>query len=142
MPADYLQIAGRLLTQSAVGGRAAEACAAAVGGVHRKLHYRLAPLIGVAGMSALFARSVKVTSHAFPALVDFPMGTLGGRMNAAEPLGLRLANMPDAEAWKAATTLYANLLGLTSSLIGEPLVLLVLKRAFPNFGVAAKQESE
>jgi len=142
MPADYSQIAERLLTQFAVDGVTAETCAAAVGSVHQELHCRLAPLVGAAGMSALLARSVRVTCRAFPALLEFPSGTLGESTNAGEQLGLLLCKMPHAQAWKAATALYANLLGLTSSLIGERLVLMVLKRAFASVDVSAQQESE
>ena len=53
-----------------------------------------------------------------------------------------IGNLERAAALAAAKALYANFLGLTSALIGERLVLLVLQRAFPNLDVTAKQESE
>ena len=58
---DNAEIARRMLTHDNVAFDTAAACAAAVGNVNQRLHHRLAPLIGVTGMRALFARSIKLT---------------------------------------------------------------------------------
>jgi hypothetical protein len=139
---DYAEIAQRMLTHdSAAFGTAAE-CAAAVANVNQRLHHRLAPLIGVTGMRALFARSVKVTCVEYPALLALQSPEFGDNANIADPLVRLLSKLEDSVARATATALYANLISLTSTLIGERLVLLVLQRAFPKLDVTAKQESE
>ena len=117
-------------------------CAAAMESMHRKLSGRLVPLIGVAGMRALFEGSVKVTCREFPTLLEVPSGAWSANSNLAEALGVLLGNIDQALAWTATKSLYANFLGLTTTLLGERLVLLVLQRAFPDLDVTAKQEFE
>ncbi|HEY5377736.1 MAG TPA: hypothetical protein VIK01_28845 [Polyangiaceae bacterium] len=139
---DYAELAQRLLTHdSALFSTAAE-CAAAVSNVNQRLHHRLAPLVGVTGMRALFARSVKLTCVQHPALSALRSPEFGDNAGIAEPLVELLSKLEYGVARAAATALYTNFLGLTSTLIGERLVLLVLQRAFPKLDVTAKQESE
>ena len=66
----------------------------------------------------------------------------GDNANIADALVGLLSGLEYGAARAAATALYANFLGLTSTLIGERLVLLALQRAFPKIDVTAKQESE
>lgn len=131
-----------MLLHDSVGEVTAAACAASAASVLERLQSRLAPLVGTAGMRALFARAVKLTSSEFAALARVRSAMLAENVNAAESLTDVLSGMDATAAWPAATALYANFLELTSSLIGERLVLLVLQRAFPNVDVTAKQESE
>ena len=93
-------------------------------------------------MRALFARAVKLTTTEFAALAPLRIALLDEKVNAGESLTDVLNSLDAATAWAAATALYTNFLTLTSSLIGEHLVLLVVQRAFPKIDVAAKQESE
>ena len=139
---DYTEIAQCMLTHDGAAFSTAEACAAAVGNVNQRLHHRLAPLIGVTGMRALFARSVKLTCVQHPVLLALRTPELGDNANIADPLVRLLSKLEYDVAWATATALYANLINLTSTLIGERLVLLVLQRAFPKLDVVAKQESE
>lgn len=138
----YVEVAQRLLMVEALDRATAEGGARAVRSVRQKLHYRMVPLIGASGMRALFERSVRVTSAAFPVLADEPPVFVDDPTKTAEPVAERIAGLEPRAAWAAATALFANFLGLTSTLIGERLVLLVLQRAFPMIDVTAKLESE
>lgn len=139
---DYTEMAQRLLMQEAADPATAEAGARAVRSVHQKLHYRMVPLIGATGMRALFERSVRVTSAAFPALTPEPRAASEDPTKSADAVAERIAALEPRVAWAAAVALFSNFFGLTSSLIGERLVLLVLQRAFPSIDVTAKRESE
>lgn len=139
---DYAELARRMLTHESSGARTAAGCAAAVGSVNQRLQHRLEPLIGVAGMRALYARSVKLTCAEFPQLAALRNPGLGDKADIAESLVGLLTALEQSVAWTAATALYANFIDLTTTLIGERLVLLVLQRAFPQIDVSAKQESE
>jgi hypothetical protein len=138
----FSQIARQMLLHDSIGELTAAACAASAASVLERLQARLAPLLGVAGMRALFARAVKVTHREFVALAPLRTALLDEREPAAASLSETLNQLDAAAAEIAATALYANFLELTSSLIGERLVFLVLQRAFPNMDVTAKQESE
>jgi len=131
-----------MLLHGGVGEITATACAASAASVLERLQARLAPLVGSAGMRALFARAVGLTSREFPALAQLRADMLNEHVSAAESLTGALSHLDAAGAQQAATALYTNFLELTSSLIGERLVLLVLQRAFPSVDVTAKQESE
>ena len=63
-PADVL--AAKQLLAHAEAGRGGEDAAVAAARVHERLSRRLAPLIGEAGMRALFARTVKLVRPEFP----------------------------------------------------------------------------
>ncbi|MET0794368.1 MAG: hypothetical protein ABW061_22790 [Polyangiaceae bacterium] len=141
-PPNYAQIAQRMLAQEAAGATTPSARALAAGAVQQRLHQRLVPLIGVEGVRALFARSVKVTSAEFPELMRLQGLGLGDAANFAKQLIDALQADEGRNAQSAAETLYANFLSLTATLIGERLVLMVLQRSFPTLDVAAKQESQ
>jgi len=138
---NFSEIARQMLHDS-IGEVAATECAASAASVLERLQTRLAPLVGAAGMRALFARSVKLTTTEFAALAPLRIAMLDEKVNAGDSLTDVLNSLDAATAWAAATALYTNFLALTSSLIGEHLVLLVLQRAFPKIDVTAKQESE
>jgi hypothetical protein len=139
---DYAELAQRMLTHDSALFNTAAECASAVSNVNQRLHHRLAPLIGVAGMRALFARSVKLTCLQHPALLALRSSEFGDNAGIAEPLVELLGKLEYGVARAAATALYANFIGLTSTLIGDRLVSLVLQRAFPKLDATAKQESE
>jgi len=138
----FSAVARQMLLHESAGELTTVACTRATASLHNRLRERLAPLVGSAGMRALFARAVKVTHVDFAALAIVRAATLDENANAADSLTAALAALDSAAAWAAATALFANFLELTSSLIGERLVFVVLKRAFPNVDVIAKQESD
>ena len=141
---DYAVIARRMLLYASPGEHTASACAISAVSLLERFQRRLAPLIGAEGMRALFTRAIKVTNADFAALARLRVATLDETTNVNLPEALvdALNGMDSATAWAAAEVLYTNFLELTASLIGERLVSLVLKRAFPKIDVFAKQESE
>ncbi len=139
---DYREFARRMLTHDRAAPATAGECASAVGSVHQRLHHRLAPLVGAAGVRALLARSVAFTSKEYPPLAAIPDQDSGDSARAAESLVQLLSQFEYAVAWEIAQALYANFIGLVVSLLGERLVLVVLQRAFPNIDVSTQQEPE
>lgn len=142
MNPNFSKIARQMLSHDSVGEVTGAACAASAASALERLQARLTPLIGSAGMRALFTRAVRLTSREFATLAQLQAGLLDENVSAMESLTDALGRLDGAAAHAAATALYKNFLELTSSLIGERLVLLVLQRAFPNSDVTAKQESE
>ena len=130
-PAD-VEAAKRLLAH-AESGRGGEDVAVAAGRVHERLSRRLSPLIGEAGMRALFARTVKLVKPEFPCFE--PLAAVAepttGPAAANEHLVACLSGLERAVAAEAAAALYGTLLALLTALIGERLVAQVLRSAFP-----------
>ena len=62
--------AKRLLAHEGDSGGSATECAAAAWRVYEKLNARLAPLLGSAGVQALFVRSAKLASAEFAPLAE------------------------------------------------------------------------
>jgi hypothetical protein len=135
-PSD-VDVAKRLLEhERPSGGSASERAAAAVR-VYEKLFERLSPVIGVAGMRAVLARSATLTKVEFPC---FEAG-IGGD-EPAKLLHACLVTLDEAAATAGATALYATLLGLLNSFIGERLVWQVLRSAFPGIDESKPKETE
>lgn len=138
-PAD-VEAAKRLLAH-AEAGRGAEDAAVAAGRVHERLSRRLAPLVGDAGMRALFARTVKLVSPEFPC---FHAITVGAEPTAT-PTGANgqlvacLSGLEPAAATEACAALYGTLLALLAALIGAPLVSQILRSAFPAIDPNVKE---
>jgi hypothetical protein len=134
--ADVL-VAKRLLEHERPSvGSAQERTAAAVH-VYEKLFARLSPLIGVAGTRAVLERSARLTKAEFPCFEAGLGGDDPGKLLHACLLGL-----DEAAAADAAIALYATLLGLLNSFIGERLVWQVLRSAFPGIDESKPQETE
>lgn len=138
-PAD-VEAAKRLLAH-AESGRGGEDAAVAAGRVHERLSRRLSPLIGEAGMRALFARTVKLVTPEFPCFETFTAGREppASPTAANEPLVACLSGLDHAVAAEAAAALYGTLLALLTALIGERLVAQVLRSAFPAIDVNVKE---
>jgi len=138
----FSAVARQMLLHDSAGEVTSAACAVSTARALELLQERLAPLVGTAGMRALFARAVKVTHLEFAELAPVRAAMVDEKVHAAETLTEALDGLDSASAWAAATALFTNFLELTSSLIGERLVFVILQRAFPNIDVVAKQESE
>jgi len=126
----------RLLASEGAPWSSSAECAAAVWQVYEKLNARLAPLLGLAGVQALFVRSAKLTQAQFPSLAEVatPEGLtrLGPCLQALEP----------TIAAEAAETLFATFLELMSTFIGERLTILVLRSAWPAIEETAPTETK
>ena len=137
----FSAVARQMLLHDSGGELSAAACAVSAASVLDRLQQRLAPFLGAAGMRALFARAVKVTLMEFTVLTRVRAATLDEKVNVGESLSEALNSLGSAVAWAAATALFANFLEVTSSLIGERLVLVVLQRAFGDISSVKDQDA-
>jgi hypothetical protein len=130
----HVDAARRLLAGEGGGGGGAEADAAAAGRVYEKLYLHVAPLVGVAAVQVLFARSAKLTKGAFPCL-----GASAAVESATKLRECLQAQEPGVIA-EAAAALFGAFLDLITTFIGEALMTEVLRRAWPAVeGSAAKE---
>jgi hypothetical protein len=117
------------------GGNSAE-CAAAAWRVYEKLSARLGPLLGTAGVQALFVRSAKLAQaeHGSLAEVATPegMSKLGAQLQALDP----------SDATEVAATLFGTFFQLMTTFIGERLTVIVLRSAWPTIEDAAPRETK
>ena len=122
-----------LAHETASGGAAARAKTAA-GRVYDKLHMHLAPLVGIAGVHMLFARSARLAQGEFVrfAEVSADEGSTKLRefLHAQDP----------AVATASAAALFGNFLTLITTFIGERLTAQVLHSGWPSFDEAAPTE--
>ena len=129
-----LEWATRLLAQEGAAGSEGEAGAAA-GRVYDKLHAKLQPLLGAAGVDALFARSIMLVRGEF---ADFgEASVLGG----APRLRDCLQAQDPAIAPEAAAALFGTFLTLITNFIGERLTAQVLRSVWPTFENGASRGS-
>jgi hypothetical protein len=134
--ATQLDKAKQLLASEGDPWSSAEECASAAWRVYEKLNARLAPLLGSAGVQALFVRSAKLAQTEFGSLAEIatPEGLtrLGSCLQALDP----------AIATEAAATLFGTFLDLITTFIGERLTVLVLRSAWPTIEDTAPRETK
>ena len=132
---EHVDLAKQLLAQKSVGSGTAEEFALAAGEVYVALLRALSPIIGTAGVLALFARSVKVAQVKFPSLSEIPVTTEIPESNVEveqQALVNCLRSVDPATASDVAVGLLATFLGLMTNFIGERLVWQIVKSAFPE----------
>lgn len=129
----HAEAAKRMLAQECASGGTTELRAAAAVRVYETLFRALAPVIGAAGVWALFARSVRLASADFPCLKEIPMTAAPSEsdVQGAQHLASCFRKLEPAAVAEGATAVYAAFLGLLAKLIGERLVMQVVKTAFP-----------
>jgi hypothetical protein len=131
---ELVEWARRLLAHEAAAVSADEPGPVA-GRVFDKLHENLVPLLGAAGVDALFARSVMLVQarHA----IFGEASVLGGapRLRAC----LR-AGDPDIST-ESAAALFGTFLALLTTLIGERLTAQALRSAWPTLEHGASRET-
>ena len=132
-PAADVALARRLLAFEGAG-------AAAAVRVYARLAARLEPLIGVAGMRALLARSAKLAAGEHPRFAVLAFETTASGPACEQQLQACFEGGEPEELIAAAAALYATLLGLLTSFIGEHLVGQVVRSAFP--AVESEKEKE
>lgn len=103
---------------------AAQDSVGAAGRVYEKLEQQLAPLVGAAGVQALFMRSAKLAQGEFADLAQASIfeGSAALRERLAGPRGI---------AQQSAIDLFATFLALVTEFIGERLTHQILRRAWP-----------
>lgn len=137
----HVAAARRMLLQQ----RAAENVewASAAGNVYDALSRELSPVIGSAGMRALFARCLKLNRADFPELAA--VSNAGDpRQESAAPSALvaTLDRLERARAEQAATALFATFFALLTTFIGERLTWQIVQRAFSEGGGTASKETK
>jgi hypothetical protein len=129
--AAQFEAARHLFALEAREADSAEERAAAGRRVYEKLFERLSPFIGVVGARALFARSARLTAGDFPCLRDVDFDAQPTESVALLLVGCLRGEAPAAIA-EATVAVYATMLALLATLIGERLTFQVLRNAWPN----------
>jgi hypothetical protein len=128
--------AKRLLAHEGNSGSSSAECAAAAWRLYEKLNARLAPLLGSAGVQALFVRSAKLAQAEVGSLAEVAtpegMNKLGAVLQALDP----------ADATGVAATLFGTFFELMTTFIGERLTVLVLRSAWPTIEDTAPRETK
>ena len=139
----FAGLAEVLLAQGAAGEQGTTRVVARVEHVYAALFAVSAPVLGADGTRALLARSVKLTRAQFPALASITTGPASPDSPPVEQVVFAgLAALEPAVTSELVVVLFANLLGLMATFIGERLVLQLLKSAFPAMSETGLEESE
>jgi hypothetical protein len=116
-------------------------CAAAAVRIYEKVFVQLAPVIGGAGVHALFARSIMVTKVQVPALARLdPSGD--APQNAAKPLLACFTALSGPDAFAGASNLYGAFFALMTRFIGGALTSQFLGAAWPSVDVTLSKETK
>lgn len=129
-----LEKARRLLAHEDAAGGAAARDQATAGRVYEKIRVHLAPLVGVAGVDLLFARSAKLAQGEFARFADLSVD------KGATKLRERLQTQDPALATEWAAALFGHFFTLITAFIGERLTAQLLRNAWPTFDDTAPRE--
>jgi hypothetical protein len=132
--AGQLDRARRLLASEAGSGGGSEGAAEAAARVYERLDAQLAPLLGRAGVRALFARSAK--------LAETELASLADATEDSAKLSARLQSLEATAAGEAAVALFGSFLELITTFIGERLTVQVLRSAWPAIEETAPRETQ
>ena len=117
--------------------------AASAARAYQKLHDHLAPLIGAAGVRALFFRSQKMARLAgFVFLEGGAAGAADPAASAGKQLHDSLLDQNPAQAAEAAAVVFATFFGLLTTFIGDRLTRQVLRGAWPETAKIAPAETK
>lgn len=128
--------AKRLLAHEGDSGSSSAECAAAAWKLYEKLNARLAPLLGSAGVQALFVRSAKLRQSELGSLAEV------APPDGMKKLGVKLQALDPAQATEVAATLFGTFLELTTTFIGERLTVLILRSAWPTVEDTVPRETK
>ena len=129
-----MQTAGRLLMHEGAAGRAEERATAA-GRVYDKLHAQLDPLLGSAGVEALFVRAARLT-HGESSFQDVAI------VEGSTMLPHRLRAHDPAAPTESAAALFGTFLALLTSFVGERLTTHALRSAWPMIEATAPKDTK
>jgi hypothetical protein len=132
----YMATASRLLDLEAKASSDDEGAAVRV---FERTFAVLSPILGPSGTSALFARSAQLAAVRFPTLGDTEIEA-DPSMAPLQAMVARLRRAP-ATSRETAIAVYATLLSLLETLIGERLTSQLLRGAWPTDD-AAEQETK
>lgn len=128
--------AKRLVAHEIAACNADHHAAAAAGSVYDKLQAHLAPLLGAAGVQALFARSAKLAQADFGCLAEVSFEDGSSKLRECMQ-----SQDPDVAAASAAG-LFATFFGLLDTFIGDRLTTQMLRRAWPTIDSAPSRGTE
>ena len=126
----------RLLAAEGASGSNSKDCAAAAGRVYEKLSSRIGPLLGAAGVRALFARSATLAGRELADVTGI------GSLESSTTLTAFLEELAPAIAHQVAETLFETFLSLITTFIGERLTLQALRGAWPTLEDSAPRENQ
>ena len=129
-----MERARRLLAHEGAASTPDESAAA--GRVYDKLHAHLAPLVGTAGVQALFVRSAKLAQGEFACLAEPAI------LESSTKLRECLQAQDPAVATESAAALFGTFFGLLTTFIGERLTIQVLRSAWPTIEATAPEENK
>jgi hypothetical protein len=121
----------RLLAYEGAAG-----CATAAGRVHEKISARLTPLLGSAGVHALFVRSAKLVGGELTARAETPI------LQSSSQLTEFLRGLDPSVATRTAEALLGNFLALITSFIGQRLTNEALRKEWPTIDDQGPPESQ
>ena len=127
---EFRQLALRVLAAHAGATTGGETLAAVAQRAYDDLVHVCSPLIGEAGVHALTARALHLAQQDYSWLVG-----VRGPEHAKEPLGPVLASLAGQEsavAIEGAAAVFAMLVGLLATFVGEPLTASLIRRAWPE----------
>ena len=132
------RLALKVLTQRVSSAPEGEALAAAARSTYDDLAHVCSPLIGQVGVDALTARALHLAQQEYSWLVD-------GRdpehaQDPFAPVLARLAGQDPAAATEGAAAVFAMLVGLLVTFIGEPLTTSLIRNAWPEASSDAHTE--
>ena len=131
----HVQRAERLLlAHSATPGGSAKERATAAGKVYTNLRRALAPVVGEAGVQALFARSLKLTRPEHPCLkeIQLPAEQVEHGLQLDVQLFTCLSKREPEAATAIATAVFAVFLRLLTDFIGVGVLRQLATGAFPT----------
>jgi hypothetical protein len=135
---EQLDLAARVLAHECAEDPASGRAAAAAR-MFERLFLELAPLIGSAGVIALFSRAVMRTKSKRVAVEGLAI-TLEPLDVMEQHLRTHFAALSERDAAECAVALWAMLVSLMANFIGEPLTLQVIQRAWPAVDVAKESK--
>ena len=134
------QVFRRMLAREAGTGANAPAIAAAARRLCERFAEQLTPLIGVAGVAAICARSLHLTQLTVPGLAPVRASAQGDAPFAL--LQLSLEQQEPTVATDAAVALLATISELLALFVGESLTTSLLREAWPDdFAVDTTEET-
>jgi hypothetical protein len=128
--------ARRLLAHEGATAGSTEACATAAARVYDKLIAQLGPLLGTAGVQALFERSAKLGRVESAGLAEIAI------LDSSKALAACFQTLDSAVAAHAAEALFGTFLSLVTTFIGERLISQALKRAWPTIEATGPTENK
>jgi hypothetical protein len=127
---DIQQRVFRQLLRRETGPKAdAPAVAAAASRLYERFANQLAPLVGDAGVAAIYARSLHLVQQRVPGLTPIPAAEQEDELKRTY---LFLSHQQPAEAAEAAVAVITTVSELMASFIGDSLTRSLLREAWPD----------